>query len=250
MMRKSFILLSLMMSYGLFAQLTKSNAKFLNQPEGDEIIVLNDSTSISLGRVENGFYSASKIGLVHQDYFNKEDSTIFAGAILYNADKKEIGEILIETKVVETRPSDILRWKKYVWVRFEGAVSNKRIYYKSLPEKKLESLLQEKASGNLYNRLQPFFKTYEFDKDEEEGFSVYTYWDHDITTEKEKPYRLIVIFRGESVLYCVITGGAKFDLPKMKDQRENGAGTYYFSQKPTERIFETITDMVYSRIPL
>lgn len=249
-MRKTLTIILSVWTVFTYAQLTEEDCRFLDRPNGDVIISFNDSTTIHLGDIKDSHYPAAKIGLVKTEFFNTEDSTIAPEAILYGPDKKPIGTIKVEVKATEAKPSDVLRWRKYTWVKIEGFVNKRDIYYYSIPEKGIERLVNSKNRSDMYDKMRHYFRTLEFVKEEFDDYTSYAFLDENITLDKEKPYRTIVIMRGGTSLYCVITAEKPFDLLKQKDFKENGAGHYYFVTKPSDKVFDLITDIAYTYIPL
>ena len=249
-MKQLFLILFTFSILPMFAQLTEEDVAMYTKVNGEEIIVFKDSTSIFLGEVKDAWYPASKVGLVKNEFFNEADSTIAEGAILYGADKKEIGEIKVTVTASEARPSDILRWRKYVWVKIDGQIKGRDIYYNSIPEKGIEKILTAKNRGGLFDKLQYYFNELGFEKQNHDEFISYTYIDFNKTVQAEKEYRAMVIIRGETSVYCVVTNYKDFKLLKQKDFKENGAGQFYFLLKPSARTLDQVIDIAYGYIPL
>jgi hypothetical protein len=235
---------------GAHAQLLKRQTKVFNAIEGEELFELVDSTQVSLGNVQDSWYNTQIVALVERANWNEGDSTVSAESIIYNSDKQEIGKTLVGFKAKASRIEDVRKYRKHVWVQLEGYVSKRNVHYNSIPEKGLEKIINTKSQGGKQEIFENFFETYEFKKVETSDYTLWVYLDKNASIEEEKPYRAIVIFRGETSLFCVVTNDRPFTMTKLKMTKEDGSGTYYFVSKPNDKAFEAITDEVYSFIPL
>jgi len=240
----------LLLSHFAFAQILRHETAFYDKINGDTIFTLADSTKIYLDNIKDSWYPAKVVVLVDKENWNAEDSTVNAGATIYDADKNEIGKTMVDLKPTGSRLEDKRKYRKHVWVSLSGYVYNRNVHYKSIPEKGLEKILNAKSRGGLHEKLVDYFEEYGFEKTETDNYTYWVYIDENATVATEKPYRVIVVFRSETSLYCVVTNEKPFEMEKQKAYKENGAGNFYFVSKPTEKTFEEITDQVYFYIPL
>ena len=250
-MRAYLIILSLFTCLSGFSQLIKRDAVIYSKAGGDSLFMLMDSSNVHLGSIENSWYPTSRVALVPLANWNEGDSTIAAGTELINEDKKVIGKTIQSFKAHTSRKGEGRRWKKHVWVLIDGYIHNNHIHYKSIPEKSVEKLVNAKNRAGLYDKLkEDVFDEFGFERYESGEYSSYVYLDKHITLEEEKPYRVIVVFRGETSLFCIITNDLPFELVKMKDQRSESSGNYYFVMKASPRMWEAVEDIAYTFIPL
>jgi hypothetical protein len=249
-MKSTFLYTFLLL--GLFgsSQLLKKDTKIYDKIDGDVLFELKDSTKIGLSNIADSWYNSTAVVLVERASWNESDSVVSAGAIIYDADKNEIGKMTQSLKASASRIEDVRKYRKLVWVQLEGYIYNRNIHYSSIPEKGLEKIVNSKSRAGQQELLEEFFETYEFKKVKEGAFTYYVYLDHNATIEDEKPYRVIALFKSESLLYGVVTNDRPFNLVKLKVKKEVGSGTYYFTSKPTDKQFEEISTAVYSYIPL
>ena len=239
--------LSFLMSSG---QLIRRDARVYAEKDGDRLFDLYDSTRVSIGEIEDGWYPVSRVALVRMENWNESDSTIAEGTVLIDEEKNEIGESVIRIKATESRKGEGRRWKKFVWIRIEGWVHSNSIHYQSIPEKGIEKIVNVKNRAGLYDKLKVYFDEHGFEKYEQEEYVAFVYMDQHKTLEEEKPYRVLVIFRGETTLFCIVTNDLPFELMKEKETREESSGNYHFTMKASPRIFDSLEDIVYSFIPL
>lgn len=243
-------LLAFFIALSVSAQLLRNETSFYNKIKGDTLFTLNDSAQVSLGNISDGWYEAQKVVLVEKSFWNDSDSSVSAGATIYDDDKHPIGKVKANFKTEASLIKTGRKYKKHLVVLLKGWVYNRNVHYKSIPEKGLEKIVNMKSRGGQSEIYREFFKTYNFKKSAAGDFSMYVYLDENATIEEEKPYRVIAIFRGETMLYCIVTNDKPFNIEKLKLKKEDGSGTYYFTSKPTDKIFEQLSDAVYSFIPL
>ena len=246
---KSFILF-IFIGQIAFAQMVRNETAFYNEIKGDSIFTLADSSSVYLDNIKDSWYHASKVVLVEKSFWNSSDSSVNAGATIYDANKNSIGKTLVDLQPTASRIENVRKYRKHVWVSLEGYIYNRNVHYKSIPEKGIEKIINAKSRGGLHEKLVVHFKEYGFEKVETSNYTYWVYLDENASIEKEKPYRIIVVFRGETSLYCIVTNERPFEMEKQKAYKENGAGNFYFVSKPTDKTFDEITDQVYFYIPL
>lgn len=242
----SFLLLSFLGS----AQLVKNQTKVYDAIDGEALFELKDSTKISLANIKDSWYPSMSVVLVERAMWNESDSMVNAGAIIYDGEKNEIGKMTQEIKATSSRIEDTRKYRKLVWVQLEGFVKNRNVHYSSIPEKELEKIVNSKSRGGQQERFESFFETYGFKKVNEGAFIYYVYFDENASIGEEKPYRVVAIFKSETLIYGVAMKDHPFDLEKLKLKKESGSGTYYFTSKPTDKQFEEISTTVYGFIPL
>ncbi len=240
----------LLLCHFAFAQMLRNETTFYNKIKGDSIFTLADSSKVYLDHVKNSWYPAKAVVLVDKINWNAEDSMVNAGATIYDADKNEIGKTMVDLKATGSRLEDKRKYRKHVWVSLSGFIYNRNVHYKSIPEKGIEKIINAKSRGGLHEKLVAYFEDYGFKKVETSNYTYWVYIDGNASVAVEKPYRVIVVFRGETSLYCVVTNQRPFEMEKLKAYKENGAGNFYFVSKPTDKTFEEITDQVYFYIPL
>ena len=249
-MKSTFLYTFLLFSLFGSAQLLKKDTKVYDKIDGNVLFELKDSTKIGLANIQDSWYNSSSVVLVERTSWSESDSVVTADAIIYDADKNEIGKMTQSLKATASRIEDTRKYRKLVWVKLEGYVYNRNVHYSSIPEKGLEKIVNTKSRAGQQEVLEEFFETYEFKKVKGGSFTYYVYLDENAAVEEEKPYRVIALFKSESLLYGVVTNDRPFNLVKLKIKKEEGSGTYYFTSKPTDKQFEEISSEVYSFIPL
>ena len=130
-----------------------------------------------------------------------------------------------------------------------GYVKSYGIHYSSLPERRLEKILNEKSVSAKQEKLQQLYEQLGFEEERFENFTVYAYLDKAGTFD-EPMYRTLVFVRGETLIYAVVSRNGYMDFEKIKDVKEEYTGNYFFFQRPPDKTWKEIEDIVYNYIPL
>jgi hypothetical protein len=242
-----FIFIASLVSNAVRAQLTKGETLLLDRINGEKLFVLNDSIPIGIGLQESGWYKAQVKALVPKQSVGK-DSVLAAGTALINAAKKEIGSSKSESKVV-FRQAEGRGFSKFYEVIISGYVKSYSIHYRSIPEKGLEEILNDSKVAGKMEKLEIYFKAHQFVKQQSGEYLIWAYLDRQKSLG-EPAYRTLVIIKGETMVYAVVSRFEEMSLDKTKDTKKDHTGNYYFYQRPTDRSGKEIQDIVYSFIPL
>ncbi len=229
------------------AQFAKNGGKIHIKPNDEAVISLADSIKLSIGVQEEGWYPASFKAYVLKSAVNG-DSILAADTELVNDEKENIGQSLGEIKVT-CKAANKRGFHKYYEILVTGFIKGTNLHYRSIPEKGLEEILNDGKVAGRMERLEAYFRKLGFTKETFEGYTAWVYLDEAGSLEQPH-YRCIVIFRGETALYCIVSKSELMTLDKLKDQRDHRTGKYYFYQRPSDRNWEEIKDIVYGFIPL
>lgn len=246
-MKNIFAVLFLAFSVCAQAQITKGEVSLTNNPDGQKIATLADSTRIAIGRQENGWYKTTTKVLVPKIAVGA-DSTLAAEVNFIDKNKKIVGKSLAETKV-EFKQADGRGFYKYYEILITGYLKSYGIHYRSIPEKGLEEILNDPKVAGRQDRLAEFFKNNNFKKQNFGDYDAWIYLD-EVASLEEPTYRTIVVFRGETMIFAVISRDETMTLDKLKDTRKSSTGVFHYYQKPSEAIEKQMQDIAYSFIPL
>ena len=236
-------------SFWTYAQFTKANADIRNAADGATIAVLRDSIKVALSPQENGWYPmAVKVITLKSNV--SSDSILTANAELLDPEKNVIGKTSDEIKV-EMISAEGRGMHKYYVVLIKGYLKSYKIDYSSIPEVGLEKILNQKSVAGRQEQLESFYKTMGFEKYRIEGtdFVVWAYLDK-AGSLHEPMYRTLVIMRSETTVYAIISRHDQMTLEKLKDQKSDHTGNYFFFQRPPANTMKEIENIVYSFIPL
>lgn len=229
------------------AQFSKSDAQILDTIEGRKIATLVDSTRISIGPQQSGWYAVTFKAVVPQSQIDG-DSILAAETVLLNRDKMEIGKTFEPIKV-QYQTIDKRGLRKHYEVLITAYIKGTQLHFRSIPERGLEHIINNEKANAQREKLEEYFEKMGFVQDIGEGFTVWAYLDEPATFG-DPTYRCLVLLKGETLLYAVVSRNEIMALDKLKDQRTHNTGNYYFFQRPPDRTWDEITNLVYNYIPL
>lgn len=227
------------------AQLVRNSATMV---KNDGTAVLLDSVRIYATDLSDGQYTAVIFAKVHGDFIAlAEDSTVLEGAKLYHSKDSIIGSVSGTFEVDTLWPSTARRMSKYYDVVLSGKVSSKDLHRKSFPTLQIEDFFSSNR-GAIYEKLTDELKVTGWTT---KSFGEYEAWSYmnDQSTPWAPEFQALIIFRS-GIPYCLVNQGEAFDYEKVKAKEKRNTGTYYFFQRPNDRFFQEIEDIVYDYIPL
>ena len=229
------------------AQFSRADAKITKTINGSELAVLMDSTKIAIGVQEQSWYPVTFKAIVAKSAVSA-DSVIQPETELLDRNKKGIGTVSAETKA-QLKQAEGRGLYKYYEVLITGYIKGTNLHYRSIPERGLEEILNDPKVVTRQENMAAYFKVMGFKKEETDAYTVWTYLDE--AGSLEQPiYRTIVVLRGETALFCIISRTESMSLEKLKDQKDDTTGRYYFYQRINDRNWEEMRDIVYGFIPL
>lgn len=229
------------------AQFSKADAKIAKTADGPAIALLMDSTKIAIGVQEQGWYQVAFKAVVLKTSVNT-DSVISADVDLLNNAKKPIGKTQAEVKV-ELKQAEGRGLYKYYEVLITGYIKGTNLHYRSIPERGIEEILNDPKVVTRQENMLAYFKAMGFKKEETETYTVWVYLD-EAGSLTQPIYRTIVILRGETALFCIVSRTENLTLEKLKDQKDDSTGHYFFYSRPNDKNWEEVRDIVYGFIPL
>jgi len=241
------LLLTLFFGISAHAQFTKPTSKLFTAAEGKLIATFSDSIKIAIGPQESGWYVTSTKIIVPKTAVSV-DSMLAADVELLDFEKKVIGKTSLESKV-NFRQAEGRSFNKYYEVIISGYMKSYSIEYKSIPEKGLEDIINQKSLSTREEQLYAFFKKMGFEKNEIDGYTAWVYLDK-VASFDEGHYRTIVVFRDEASLFCVISKHETMSLEKLKDTFSDSTGNYFLFQRAQDKTMEQMRNIAYSFIPL
>lgn len=247
-MKKSLLLfLALISGFISQAQFTKQSSKLFVEADGKLIATFSDSIKIAIGPQESGWYATTTKIIVPKSAVSA-DSILAAEVDILDQDKKVIGKTNLESKVA-FRQAEGRGFYKYYEVLLSGYMKSYSIEYKSIPEKGLEDIINQKNLSTRQEQLDVYFKKMGFVKSEIEDYTVWAYLD-EVASFEDPRFRTIVVFRGETSLFCVISKHETMSLEKLKDTFSDATGNYFLFQRAQDKTTEQMKNIAYSFIPL
>jgi hypothetical protein len=246
-MKYSFLLFCFFFIILAKAQFSKADARITNGINGETMVTLVDSVKIAIGPQESGWYPVKTIAYVPKSAVSG-DSILYADTDYLNRKKEPIGKVVADTKVAYKQAEGRGLYKFYK-VLITGYIKGTDLHYRSIPERGIEDILRDSRVSTQQEELERYFRKLEFKKQEYDSFTVWAYLD-EAGTFDQPAYRTLVFFKGETLLYCVVSRSENMRFEKLKDQREHSTGRYYFFQRPPDRTWSEIIDITWGFIPL
>jgi hypothetical protein len=246
-MKHTFLLLLFLFAFTANAQFSKADARITERVDGPTLVTLTDSIKIAIGVQESGWYPVKTKAIVPKSAVSS-DSVLFADTELLNQKKDPIGKVVAETKV-QLKQAEGRGLYKYYEVLIAGYIKGTDLHYRSIPERGLENILRESRVSTRQEELERYFKKLDFKRQDFDNFTVWVYFD-DAGSLEQPAYRTLVLFKGETLLYGVVSRSEYMSFEKLKDEREHSTGLYYFFQRPPDRTWGEIKDIVWGFIPL
>ncbi len=226
-----------------YGQMLEDETRVLNKVQGEAMFSLNAGEYVFSFAPDNGWYKIRKE--VYIDPVQVVDNKyIINGTTLKNKDGEAIGMTLDQVKVVEGVKEEGFRSKDRYRAIIEGYVFKTKFRDKSRPEERITELLAEKSRSEQSLGFQDLFKTYSFEKRNFDELTAYVYREENKTLKPEKDFRVIVVFRGESSPYAVITNEQEVASPKIKASWEDNSYRVIYFYKPTPAQEELVQDRI------
>ena len=229
----------LLMSLNISAQILQSNTRVLNKPQGEPAFELNEGEQLYTYPDDDGWHKVRKeawvraVDLIENKFLGQETN-------LMNKDGDKIGVVIKELKVKEKRLVEGFRDEDRYVVVLEGYLFRTKFKEGSIPEKKINELLAIKNRNTQAKGLKELFELYGFEEKEYGDFTAYAMRETNKTAAEEKDFRIIVLMRGSTSVYCVLTNGQNVTAPKIKATFEDGDFKGIYMTKPPAKTREKI----------
>lgn len=247
-MNRFWILTLLAIGFSAQAQIIEDKSKVLDKRGGEERFELNGGEDVySFAPISDWYKIRKEIWLKPEDVV--DDKYIISGAKFFNEEDEEIGQALVEFKVKEGREEESFRGKKRFHAIIEGWVFKTKLRDGSIPEKRVEEILAVKNRNIQQKHLNELYAIYSFEEREFDDLIAKVYREENKNLG-EKDFRIILIFRSETMIYAVMTNDHVIEAPKIKDTWEDEPFRTIFFQKPPARQKQKIEDILYTFLAL
>lgn len=224
------------------AQLIEDDAKVLDKEQGTPIFVLNAGEDVFTYEPENGWYKLRKLVVVNLNQV--EGKLLNPGVTLRNRKGDSIGYTLSEIKVKELEKIEKFRGEDQYMVILEGYLFKTKFKDNSIPEEAITELLKIKNRTQQREEIMELLKMYKVEERKFDDLVTYTIREENKTIKSEKDFRLILIYRGETMLYGVLTNAHTVDVPKIKAEWEDGDFKVVYLYKPSAAQKELIENKI------
>lgn len=250
---KIYIPLLLALALGLqnsTAQELKTKASFSLTARGTEIFELEAGQKFYSFPVDaDGWYKIKKI--VYFPASALSDEHLVAGSKLLDEDEKVIGKTLEDVRVYEIDTIEQFRGEDRLRGVIRGYIFRTKLKAESVPEEVIGEILVEKNRNLQQARFAELWHLHNAEKRKfGGGLIAYAIRAKNESTRPEQDFRVIVVFRGETMPYAVITNNQDVKLPKVKEEWEEGSLKVQslFKTSPAQK--EEIEKIMYSFLAL
>ena len=242
-MKKTIAALLLFVSIISHAQIIENDTKVMNKPSGEVAFSLNADQKVYSYEPEDGWYKIRKEVYVNPNEV-VDDKYLNAGVKFFDKDKQQIGEALAEIKIKEGERVKAFRGEDSYRAIVEGYVFKTKLKDGNVPEERISELLESKNRNEQVVGFQELFAEYNFEERKFEDLTVHVMREENKTLNEDKDFRVMVIFRGETNAYAIVTNDHTVTAPKVKSTWEEYDFKIIYFYKPTSSQEELVQDTI------
>jgi hypothetical protein len=245
-MKKKFLplLLLVALAVGAEAQILENLTTFSVKARGEAAFKLNGAEHIYTYEPEDGWFKARK--LVYLEPTDVAEGRLSAGAILYNKEGQKIGETMEALRLYEIDTIKGFRKEDRLKAVVQGYVYETKIEEGSIPEKQVSAILALKNRSQQQELFKALWEQTNAENREFDGLDVWVIRETNKGTADEQDFRLIMIFRGGSTPYAVITNDHSVELLKIKEVWEDGDFRIDYFYKSSASQKQQVDDILYN----
>jgi len=247
-MKKTLVLLALLATQLLQAQLTEEKTAFAESPRGEKAFELERGQSFYSFEGDGGWYKARK-----EVYFNAADfadKEILAGRKLRNKEGEVIGKSILPLKLYEIDTIEAFRGEDSYRGIIQGYIFKTNIEERSIPEEEISQIFELKSRNEQQERFEALWDLTNAEERSYDDLTAYIIREDNRTVSQQKDFRLIMIFRGSTSPYAVISNGHSISAPKIKDNWEDGDFKITYFYKATEKQRAVMDDILLENLAL
>ncbi len=247
-MKKILVLLALMASQFGQAQITEEKTAFTEKPRGEKAFELEKGQAFYSFEGDGGWYKARKEVYFRADDFSGKE--LMAGRKLRNKEGEVIGESLLALKLYEIDTIEAFRGEDSYRGIIQAYVFKTNIEERSIPEEEISQIFELKSRNEQQERFSALWYLTNAEEKSYGDLTAYIIREDNRTIAEQKDFRLIMIFRGSTSPYAVITNGHSVSAPKIKDNWEDGEFKITYFYKATEKQRAVMDDILLENLAL
>lgn len=204
------------------AQLMEEKTQIMDARKGNPSFELEANVQVYAYPTDGVWNKISR-----EAWINKEDligeEFLAEDTELQNKEGEVIGKIIAELKVDDKNLVEGFRGKDRYQIIITGFVYASKFKDNTMPEKRVTEILAIKNKSKQKVAFEELFDQLKFEEKEYDGFTAFGLREENKSIDEEKDYRMIIIFRGGSMVIGVFTNnGHTVTAPKIKDTFEDG----------------------------
>lgn len=242
-MKKLIVLALLGLCFSAKSQIIEETVKVLSKPSGEALFSLEAEEKVFSFAPEDGWYKIRKE--VYVDPKNVvDDKYITTGTDFYTKENVKIGSALAEIKIKEGEKVEAFRGNDRFKAIIEGYLFKTKFKDGSVPEERITEILAMRNRNEQVEGFNELFEMYNFEERKFEDLTVHVYREENKTLNEDKDFRVIMIFRGETSPYAVMTNDHEVSAPKIKQSWEEYDFKVIYFYKPTSAQEELVQDKI------
>ncbi len=242
-MKKLIVLALLGLAISAKSQIIEESVKVLSKPSGEALFSLEAEEKVYSFAPEEGWYKIRKE--VYVDPKNVvDDKYIIAGTTFFTKENVKIGSALVEIKVKEGEKVEAFRGNDRFRAIVEGYLFKTKFVDGSVPEERISEILAMRNRNEQVPSFKELFELYDFEERKFEDLTAHVYREENKTLNEDKDFRVIMIFRGETSPYAVMTNDHEVTAPKIKHSWEEYDFKVIYFYKPTSTQEELVQDKI------
>ncbi len=210
------------------AQLMESQTKIMASRGGEESFQLEADVEVYSYPSDGVWAKISREAWIKKEDLIGEEF-LAEDTELLDKEGELIGKTIAELKVSKKNLVEGFRGKDRYQILITGYVYKSKFKDQTIAEQRVTEILAIKNKTQQKEAFQELFEILHFEKKEYETFTAYGLFENHKTLKEDKDFRMIVIFRGSSMVIGVFTNnGHTVSAPKIKDtfEEEEQKGIY------------------------
>ena len=204
------------------AQLMEEKTQIMDSKGGKASFELEADVKVYSYPSTGVWYKISREAWIPKDQLIA-DEYLAEDTELFDKEGELIGKTIAEIKLSEKKLVEGFRGKDRYQIIISGFVYGSKFKDLSSPEKRVTEILAIKNKTKQKEAFEAIFELLDFEKKEYDGFTAYGLREDHKSLNEEKDYRMLVIFRGSSMVIAVFSNnGHSVSAPKIKDSFEDG----------------------------
>jgi hypothetical protein len=245
-MKKIMAIIALTGFQSLNAQVTEELTRFAERARGEKSFELKQGEHFYSFEGDDGWFKARK-----EVYFSAEDLSdkeLLEGRDLRNADGEIIGKTLLPLKLYEIDTIKAFRGENSYRGIIQAYVYETNIEERSIPEIEISDIFTLKNRNEQQERFRALWQLHMAEEKSYGDLKAFVIRENNRTSSEEKDFRIIMVFRGSTSPYAIITNGHSISAPKVKDNWEDGEFKITYFYKATAKQKAVMEDILLENL--
>jgi hypothetical protein len=247
-MKKTAVIMVIAGLHALNAQVTEELTSFAERARGEKSFELRQGEHFYSYEGDDGWYKARK-----EVYFSAgdfADKQLLEGRKLSNKDGDIIGKTLLPLKLYEIDTIEAFRGESTYRGIIQAYVYTTNIEERSIPELEIADIFKLKNRNEQQERFKALWQLHGAEEKSYGDLNAFVIFENNRTSREEKDFRVIMVFRGSTSPYAIITNAHSISAPKVKDSWEDGEFKITYFYKATAKQKEVMENILLDNLAL